>query len=365
MSSGIGLLLSSLLATTAPEAERQRPEPAPSREATAVFMSLPGADPELEREAVEAMQAQLMGISARLVVREAGAGETMRERIDRALSLATEEAATAVFWIEMDSSGQLLHYTVEAGRGDRALVRRTGTDAGSRSAQLEGAAVITRRSTDALLRGAEIGVGFEEVRPEPVPADKPTDDAPATKRPTATTEALPRGAFRFALGYSGSTYAPEVPWQSGLVLRAGWRFPFGLLVDAGYTLTLPARRRVAGVELTVVPHPVEVAVGYQREWSRLAVAAELDGIVDYATRRTLSAERDVVTTKDDGRFVLGLAPRARLEFLATPVFRVFVSGGILVFPGAFAYVADLPERSAFLRPWRVRAQARAGIAFSL
>lgn len=357
-----GLVLWSLLAYGEPAGEPVEPSEEAQAETSVVFMSVPEVDPQLEREAVEAMQAQLMGISTRLVVRDGQVDETMRGRIDRALALAAEESATAVFWIEVDDSGQILHYTVEAGRGDRALVRRTGTDAGSRSAQLEAVAVITRRSTDALLRGGEIGVGFEEVRPEP-PRDP--EPEPVVTPPAPATPERQRGTFRFALAYSGTTYAPEHVWQSGMNLRAGWRFPFGLLIDVGYTLNVPARRSIDGVELTVARHPIELGVGYRRAWQWLAIEAELAGIADVNTRRTLSAEPGFLTTEDDARLVLGFAPRVRLEWLATRVLRVFVSAAMPVYPTAFAYVGDLPERTAFFRPWRLRGQTRLGITFSI
>lgn len=350
-------------AETAESAE-PGPKNASSDALTVVMMALPGIDPELEREATEATAAQLAGISARLVVRRPADATPMplRDLIDTALRLADEEDATAVFWLEVAANGQLLHFMVEAGRSDRALVRRTGTEAGSRSAQIEAAAVITRRSAAALARGAEIGIGFEEVQPPPPPRPEPPEPTVAVEQPPAKK---PRGSFRFALGYEGTTYAPEFVWQSGLSLRAGWRFQFGMLLDVGYTLMQPVRRSLEGIELTVQRHPIEVDAGYRHAWRFVAVEAEMAGVVDYAARRTISAEPGFLTTDDGGRVAFGFGPRVRLELMPTKVLRLYVDAGLMFVPGAFAYVGDLPEREAFLRPWRVRAQTRAGVAFAI
>lgn len=156
--------------------------------------------------------------------------------------------------------------------------------------------------------------------------------------------ALPRAErnqVRIAIGYAGTTYAQEVPWQSALALSGAWQSRVGVYLGAGYEFTAPfqtsLRSESAGIALTprVTRYPVHAIVGYHWSRGRLGIDGELRVIAEpnrvVATTfglGALDAGTEGIAQVDDISFSLGFSPRARLHFRPIERLSVQLSLGV-------------------------------------
>lgn len=344
-----------------------------------VFLLAAELSPTIRASLTDALEAQLTGTGTTLHWHTlTGLGTDLRAAIDQGKPLSEEHAALGVFWLDASGSDDWLLYLMDAS-GERVLARRIEAAAASPAATIEAIAVIVREAAAALVAGRPIAmapVATVPADPAPEPAVEPTAPiapapAPPTARspiaaspPTAPPTQTP-GAFRFALSYVGSPLSEDQPWQSGLGLQLSAFHEAGLFVGLGYTLLPTINARAAGFALTVHRRPIRVLFGAGMALGRsLRVDAEGAGLLDVATRTTLSTPETAEPTRADTKLIVGASIAARLSWIPQPSVELFLSLGADVFLNRFDYVSERDGmQQTLLSPWPLSPTAELGIAF--
>lgn len=206
----------------------------------------------------------------------------------------------------------------------------------------------------------------------------PSEDGQGQNDESGDPRRPDRSQARVELGYSGTTYAPEVPWQSGLAISAAWQSKplsnarrLSVFVGAGYELAAPfqtaLRSETAGIALTprVSRYPIHAFAGVH--WSKRAfgvdgelhIISELDRVV--ATNFALGAVdpgTKGISRVDDTSFALGFSPRVRLHYRPIRHLSVQLGLGADIFALNKAFFVELQDpdtgaalgRETYLRP---------------
>jgi hypothetical protein len=285
---------------------------------------------------------------------------------DRAwYELAVREAertgAVAVFWV---ARADERHYVLSVVRPERREIRwrKVELEPEAVSAGMEALGIITRATTSALLADAALQM---ETTPIPAPAPAP---APSQPRPPSAAKRSPtapsRGRAVLAVDYTGTSYAHELPWQSGVGLEAGWAWRFGLHAMVGYTAyqRVRAESPLGRVELT--RHPIVALLGYHRRHRALGYGGDAGLIVDYARRHAIAGQPEVAAARDKGNVTTALTLRARGSVVVVWRLEVFAAVGIEAWLSRVRYaVADAGgDLHTVLVPRTVRATVVAGLA---
>lgn len=272
---------------------------------------------------------------------------------------AEREGAVAVFWVRPEGDAHTL-YLAQPALGE-LRVRRVDIDPKEPAAGLEALGVIVRAATNAVLDQTPVGMDVQPSPQPPAGADD-EDGSPDPPAPAPT-----RGRARVAVGYVGTTYAPEFPWLSGMELAAAWVWPFGLVAGVDATIHPRARINVPEGRVEVTRHPWAGRVGYDRRFENLWVGADFGVLLDYPVRRATSNDRQLIASTDRGRLSTGLAAGLRLgvvsiwrlELFVAPRAELWLSQtryGIIGADGLTRVVAD---------PRRLRATVAIGVAARL
>lgn len=328
---------------------KPQPQPQPQETTTLVFMVDVNEDLHTARQILDALRLELVELSATVVKEPVFlANGELSLRVKRAQLLAAKHRATAVLWVDGQENGDLVLYIFDPRRA--APIRRTVTlspDPGGSESQIDAVAMISRASVTALLEGQEL-VSEPEPPPEPPPQRiDPTPPPRHVPRPRRI-EPEPRkhGYARVSTSYAGNSYAPSVPWQSGVHLALSWQSMWGLYAGAGYLATgaIGAEHNLEGAQFVtglIRRHPIDLHIGYQHLWGKIGLEAELAVVLDPVTKEfTVFCDDDVAiadeceTTSASNSFRItletvnnsyGIAPR--LRFVGKPAESLVLHAG--------------------------------------
>ncbi|MBK8213489.1 MAG: hypothetical protein IPK71_07005 [Myxococcales bacterium] len=256
----------------------------------------------------------------RVAVRlDAAFGEAESARLRGAIEAEVRDVATVVSTTE----GPTIVVLVEkSGQGiTLSFADARGTVVG-KPRSLSGDDEVVASSTGAVVRAHVVAATSERAEaPSPVePALAPsarTSEAP-TPRDEAPRPAAPHlapGTFRVGAYYTGTTYAPELPWQSGVRLEGSVRATRVVYVGAGYALSPGVTLSGAGVDVGVTRHAPYAFVGLESTGASLALGVDVGVGLDVAVRKTTST-REGLTATASSTFaspVLALRAHGRLR----------------------------------------------------
>ena len=272
--------------------------------------------------------------------------------------------AFVAFWARTADDGRVVLYMVRAD-DDRTYRRPLPPLRPEQLADQDAIALIIQAVVIAVLAGDPPGMEVEVVEAEAEAGTEPEragDGEPTTPSPEPPRS---RGRARIAVAYAGGTFAPGSRWQHGAGLQAGWVFPVGLHLSAGYTWRPPwtALRDYGRVELQ--RHPAFAAVGWHfGVGSRLHLDAELPLIIEWGVRRSRNAEGAQATPRQVSTS-LGLGLRGRFAVTLAWRLAAFVGLGAEIWPRRVVIAADVPEREVLLDPDFVRFDLRLGLEVRL
>jgi|GEM_PF-997386 len=364
------------LAATASEA-------APSARVVVVVSSLP--DHDFDERVVVAVLAHARARGLEIEVRRPGEMPAPAVLARDGHALVLRWGARGAVWIALAADGATMLYLAEPTR-DR-VYRRTLPAAGAGSARAESVANVVSAVIAAIHEGQlaagpppagldivdptsevpnpgsrpgppPIGVVEPERGPGSPPAavvePAPPARAPAPPRLRAPDPpAWPR--LRLGLGYTGSTFAAALPWQSGLALAAGWRPASRVHLDLGYEVVFGSTVRSEVIDLSLRRHPIYAAGGYT--WP---VGARFDLrlggrlAVDVVARRAVRAAQGVSLSEDRRRLFVGAGVLVGAGVRPTPAVRIGLSVGAEVIFNRSDYVVHTPAPVVILAPLPVR-----------
>jgi hypothetical protein len=314
-----------------------------------------------EAELWTSARAQLSDLGVEVVVHPRRA-RTPATAAREARDIARTTGALCVVWLEADD-GAVTVYLLDRDR-QRLRARRVLVS-GTRAAAAEEVAVVIRSAVSALLDGVEVMMP-EVALPDGAPKARPAE-TPKVPAQDAELPPEPGDPPRLALGYRGTLYSPDAPFQSGVALSVEAK-PSGrhVLVGAGYAFFPPLRVTAAGVSTEIRRRPIELSGGYEIGVGSVAVTSEVRFGPDWVERRTTATDETRRAAPRDRRlqWVLGLGLRAGL----------IVSAGIRVQAGLtaefllnrFDHVVSGSETSEpVIRQLAARPRVDAGLNFPL
>lgn len=325
---------------------------------TVVLLGVDGPD---AAERAEAITAHVHGLATLVASDARPAADDSRAWFELAVREARERSAVAVFWVDAQNDG---HYVLSVVRPERREIRwrRIAIDPAAPSAGIEALGVITRATTSALLADSALQM---ETTPVPEPAPEVAPSSESTPKPAQP----PRVRGRFVLGasYTGTSYAREIAWQSGLGLEGGWAWPIGVQATVGYTLYQRARSESALGRLELVRHPFALLVGYHRRVRALGFGGDVGLMLDYTRRHATTSAPDVEAGADRGRLTTAITLRARGSVLVVWRLEVFAAIGVEAWLSDVRYAVEQRngDLGVVLTPRRARATAAAGVAVRL
>lgn len=334
--------------------------PTPSRaedKRPCVVFHAPEALTSRVRAALEdALATQLSLIQTDVRFELSGAGKANpAERLQAARGIAARSGAVGVFWLDASGDAPWLLYAVDA-RAERMIVRPLAAHSkgAEPEADIEAVALIVRATTQALLHG------------EPLPASSP---GPAHEKPRDTSpwpvELLDGGqsALRIAASYVATTFAKQLPVQHGFGLRGAWLWPSGTYVGLGFTLVPTSKFPLDRVHFEIDRYPFSLHAGLRFGYSRLTFIGELGAELEIRKRRTLWAD-SLEPNRDEHRVVYNICPKLETELALAPWLVTFVSAGLDVVVGNFAYSSgneETMENTPVLEPHWIRLTLQVGI----
>ncbi|MCB9702631.1 MAG: hypothetical protein H6711_12105 [Myxococcales bacterium] len=357
--------------------------PRPAVDRLLLFCRPELAAADLER-VLRALRAELTDLPAEVIAECSDRSAALPARIDAATAAAEAHGALAVIWLDQDE-GALLLTLLDPRVGEVRIRRVDGAD--DEQARLDAAAVISRASLEALQR-ERAGRWNNPATPVNTP---PAATPPS--RPPPPAEPARRGQVRLLLAYTGSRYAPDFPWLSGLDLGVSFLSPMGAFVGASYLVTSPLSLTpysLGGDDVVlgkVRRRPISLLAGYHRLWRpsprgpRIGLEAEFAAVADITAARTPvvcidEAGEECTATRrlreyDPIRLTLGFAPRLRLLIEPVPAILIFVGAGVDVFADSTIYATcteaspDPCRSDVLFAPHNVRPVGQAGLLFRL
>ena len=276
------------------------------------------------------------------------------ERLQAARNIAASSGAIAVFWLEASGEAPWLLYAVDA-RAERMVVRPLASHQKSSEpeAAIEAVALIVRATTQALLRG------------EPLPSLPSTPERARDTSPWPV-ELLGAGesALRVTIAYVGTTFAKQLPLQHGFSMRGAWLWPSGTYVGVGFTLVPTSKFNLQRVQFEIDRYPFSLHAGLRFGFSRVTFIGELGAELELRERRTLSAAGLEPNKKNERRIVYNVCPKLETELALAPWLVAFVSAGLDVVVGNFAYSSsyeETMENVPILEPHWIRLTVQLGI----
>ncbi len=292
-----------------------------SAEERRIVVAMPEASTGLPaQELVAALRAQLSELDVAVELSSQpfeASGEVSQGDVAR-------DSALAFVWLDREGENLSVHFFEAAGATlrQRRLPLR-GTDAVS----LEEVAIVVRSAVSALLEREE---EREEENEAPLPAPpQPTrtmEEPPASvSRPA---DAAPR--LWVALGWSGQSYAPVLPFSHGASVFGGVRPTSGRWgIGLGYSF-LPAQVSARdGISVELSRHPLEAffRIDSGSESAAFSFGGEAGLLVDWVTRRSESTGVAFVETPDETRASWAATARAHLAVRLFARLHLEVQGG--------------------------------------
>jgi hypothetical protein len=327
---------------------------------TVVVVVPEAAAPLPLQKLVEALSSQLaeLGVQVQLSTGPAGAGAPTD-----ATSLSRDRDVLAFVWIERTVDALVVHFYEPAGRSLRERrIPVTGTDAAS----IEEVAVVVRSAASALVERAD-GRSTESTRPvvsRPAPRPLPPTPAATARGPSRPSETAPP-PFQASLGYAGTLYARDSPWQHGVMGSIAWRAattPWR--VGAAYSWFSPIQRRTDELRVALYRHPIELFFGLEVPvfGPRVSLRAEGAGIADPIVRRTSRVLEGLESTPSTTRWSWALSTRLRFAWEPTAPLWLFFAGGADFLLNRFEHVVQTGEQNPVLTPLLARPCLQVGAA---
>jgi hypothetical protein len=315
-----------------------------------VFIAPPGLSAELTDALDDAVSAQVSLVGARLVFLIADDDDAgLEERMSQAEALADEHDAAGVFWIDARPSRRWFLYIMDRS-GAHVVVRPLSVEGASMDAAIEAAAVIAGSASDALLKQQSL----EARLAAPPPAAPP-----------------PEAALRLEFGYSGSVFAPGLPWINGLWIGAAWLWPSGPYVGLSYVWSPPIRIDDDEVTFELARYPVWLQGGLRLKplaslLPRLDIAGELGLGLEVRTRTTSQTipQLDAINHKTRPTYLTSV--RLVIEYRLTSWLTVLARLSPELTLNGFDY-ARPPTKAGnpgeiYLSPYTLRFTAQLGLA---
>lgn len=336
--------------------------PAPISVVVIVDDSVAGA------EQASVIDAHLHGEAAVSFVHETREPTHPSERLRIAADHLEATSADAALWVTRRPGDVTEVYLVRAGR-EAMWMRPLPTEPGASGDEAVG--IVVRSAVAALAEGAATGMAEVSVQPPPEPAPATTAVPPPEPTPVVPPSAVSpertRGRALASVAYSGSSYADAPRWFSGAVLSAGWAWPVGVRVEAGYTLLPELRVQLPDGDLQLRRHPIHAEAGYDRRWGNVRVGGGLGVVLDWTVRRASADVAGAVAERDRGRPAFALAALGRIGVIAVWRLEVFTSLGLQawVVQPRYGVVSPGEAPRVALRPDRLRAIVSAGLALRI
>lgn len=257
---------------------------------------------------------------ARVAIRlDAALGEAESVRLRSVIEAEVRDVATVVSPAE---SPTIVVLVEKSGQGiTLSFADARGTIVG-KPRSLSGDDEVVASSTGAVVRAHVVAATSERpespspVRAAPTPAARAAEaPPPKDEAPRPASPHLAPGTFRVGAYYTGMTYAPELPWQSGIRLEGSVRATRVVYVGAGYALSPGVTLSGAGVDVGVTRHAPCAFVGLESTGATLAFGVDVGVGLDVAVRKTTST-REGLTATASSTFaspVLALRAHGRLR----------------------------------------------------
>jgi hypothetical protein len=312
--------------------------------------------------AIETFIAHLAGASVDVIVERPDI-QGLREQIAWAREAVRTHKASGVFWLDLAPGEEVMLYLVEP-TGESALVRTIPRDPEGPASTFEALGAIARSITAALLEGQTIGMKRVEL---PEPETPPPTPAPVVRK---AAEPPPPPSFRLlrvSAQYLGTTFADDVPWQSGVGLDLSVRPLPAFFLGVGYSYVFESRVVDPVATLAVQRNPIALFAGFHGRFAK-AVAVEVEArvVVDPIRQRLLDVadvDPPLAAAGASSRVLVSGGTSGRLLFFVYKGLALHASVGLDVVMNPFDYVVLVEgEQGLRFSPHRIRGQATAGLA---
>lgn len=312
--------------------------------------------------AIEAFIAHLSGASVDVVVERPNV-EGLREQIAWAKKAVRMHGASGVFWLDLAPGEELMLYLVEP-TGESALVRTIPRDPEGPRSTFEALGAIARSITVALLEGQRIGMKRVQL---PEPERSPPVPAPVVGKQAESPRTNSFHLLRLSAQYVGTTFADDVPWQSGVGLDLSVRPLPALFLGLGYAYVFESRVVDPLATLTIQRNPIALFGGFHGRFTpvvaveveaRVVVDAVRQGVIDVA-----EVEPPLEAAGASTRMLVSGGASGRLLVFVYKCLALHASVGLDVVMNPFDYVVLVEgEQGLRFSPHRIRARATAGIS---
>jgi hypothetical protein len=279
---------------------------------------------------VDAVRAHLTGLPVVLMVDASASGGTAPRSGDSALGpilgTLTIDPVTPVEWVVSFNEPAV----------DTTIVRRIRLKPQAKGVALEEAALVVRSMVEAILDGGHVGIAKER--------------ADAAQPPLGSVPRAKRWGFAGTAGYTGTTFATGLGWQSGAIVGLRWQWG-EFYAGATYSGFPPILTETSPASIVLVRHPAALVLGYEGS-SVVAPTVEVDLVVDFVSRTTSPPEDGYVATPPEARWSFGVGAQAGFSWSFLPRFRVLALGGAdwMLNPAAYKVGTDVIVRSSSVRP---------------
>ncbi len=311
---------------------------------------------------------------------------SVAQRARWASTAARGHQALGVLWVDLTDEHDVVLYLVTVD-GGRVLARTIPRDPENPAATWDALGIIAGSISSALVSGAEIGMVEVEpatevvtdeaeptpTAPSPPPLDRPSPTSTAgapvqpetAAEPEAPTDVLsPWPRLRADAGYTGSSFADQVPWAHAIAAALVWRIRPVPYVGLGYRGTLPVRIEDPDVGFVIARHAVRALVGTRLPINpTLAVDLEGQGAVDIHRSRSVRAAPGL-RTADGTRAVAELGLRSRVRVRLARGVELYAAVGVDLALNRFDYaVFGLDGGDVRLAPHLVRGRLSLGLSY--
>jgi hypothetical protein len=206
-------------------------------------------------------------------------------------------------------------------------------------------------------------------RPPPpgtaAPIDRPALEARGSAREQSRA-APARWRLRLAVGYTGASYAPQLPWQSGVRVDVNAALSAWTYVGLSYGYLVPADVNGGEVTIRVSAHALGGFFGVGRTWRIFGVGADAVFGVTETVRRTLLTSQTLERTGDSARwtFLAALRLHGRVRFPGAPRLSLDLAPALEFASSSGDFVVD-GTKSVVLSPRQVRARVDLGASFDI
>jgi len=351
-----------------------RNEPAPAKEASQasvtdekerkviVLAVLDRGSGEDAGRAVETFIAHLSGASVDVIVERPDL-EGLREQIAWAKRAVHTYGASGVFWLDLAPGEDVVLYLVEP-TGKSALVRTIPRDPEGLASTFEALGAIARSITVALLEGQTIGMKRVEL---PEPEGPPPAPTPVVEKAAEPPRPASFHLLRLSAQYVGTTFADDVPWQSGVGVDLSVRPLPAFFLGVGYAYVFESRVVDPVATLAIQRNPIALFGGFHGRFAQaIAAEGEVRIMVDPVRQRVLDVADMDPPLEESGassRVLVSGGASGRVLFFVYKGLALHLSVGLDVVMNPFDYVVLVEgEQGVRFSPHRVRAEATAGIA---